>query len=73
MVGHHYLAEAQSDGPTLWERMTTTWRGLLPAVADGAWVRRWSASGWAHRPAPDAQVFEEARRPDAAPAPDPSG
>ncbi|GAA4740867.1 hypothetical protein GCM10023199_19340 [Actinomycetospora chibensis] len=62
VVGHHYLAEAQPDGPTTWERMTTTWRGLLPAIAVRPWVTRWSDSGWSHRPAPTAEPYERARR-----------
>jgi hypothetical protein len=49
-VGHHYLAEAQPGGPSLWARMTTTWLGLLPTVADRGWVREWADSGWSARP-----------------------
>jgi TetR/AcrR family transcriptional regulator, repressor for uid operon len=62
VVGHHYLAEAQPDGPTTWERMTTTWVGLLPTIAVHRWVARWSASGWSQRPAPTAESYERARR-----------
>ena len=64
VVGHHYLAEAQPDGPSLWDRMTTTWLGLLPTVAVRSWLEPWEASGWAGRPDPDPGAFERARRPD---------
>lgn len=61
VVGHHYLAEVQPDGPTLWERMSDSWAALLPTLAEPAWLDRWSASGWSRRPAPDAATFERAR------------
>ncbi|GAA4796010.1 hypothetical protein GCM10023200_35110 [Actinomycetospora chlora] len=65
VVGHHYLAEAQPDGPPLWERMTTTWNGLLPTIAVRSWLEAWTASGWSGRPAPALECFLAARRPDA--------
>jgi AcrR family transcriptional regulator len=64
VVGHHYLAEAQPGGPTLWDRMTTTWLGLLPTVAVRSWLGSWEASGWSGRPAPRAEDYERARRSD---------
>jgi AcrR family transcriptional regulator len=64
VIGHHQLAETQPGGPNAWDRMTTTWLGLLPTIADDAWLRRWSASNWAHRPAPTAQQYELARLPE---------
>lgn len=65
VVGHHYLAEADHDGPTLWDRMTTTWLALLPSVATRSWLEAWEESGWSRRPAPVAGDYERARRPDA--------
>ncbi|MEJ2890870.1 ScbR family autoregulator-binding transcription factor [Actinomycetospora aeridis] len=62
VVGHHYLTEVQPDGPSLWERMSTTWRALLPTLAQPGWLDGWSASGWTRRPAPDAAAHEQARR-----------
>jgi AcrR family transcriptional regulator len=66
VVGHHYLAEVQPDGPTLWERMSDSWAALLPTLAQPDWLDRWSASGWSRRPAPDAAAFERARHEAAA-------
>ncbi|GAA4903204.1 TetR family transcriptional regulator [Actinomycetospora succinea] len=66
VVGHHYLAEVQPDGPSLWERMTTTWLALLPTLAERSWLESWSASGWSRRPPPDAATFDRARREDTA-------
>lgn len=63
VVGHHYLAEAQPDGPTIWTRMTTTWLGLLPTLAVRPWLRDWSESGWSRRPEPLREPYEQARRP----------
>lgn len=68
VVGHHYLAEAQPDGPSLWERMTTTWLALLPTLAGDAWLEPWSASGWADRPTPQAAAYDVARREGTDPA-----
>jgi AcrR family transcriptional regulator len=65
VVGHHYLAEAQPDGPSLWDRMTTTWLGLLPSVAARSWIGPWTASGWSSRSAPCPERYVDARRPDA--------
>lgn len=62
VVGHHYLAEAQPDGPTTWDRMTRTWLGLLPTLAARPWVEHWSGSGWSRRPPPTAEPYERARQ-----------
>ncbi|WP_285648762.1 TetR/AcrR family transcriptional regulator [Actinomycetospora sp. NBRC 106375] len=63
IVGHHLLAEAQPDGPTVWERMSATWLGLLPTIAAGSWLGRWVTSGWTERPGPDGDAYARARRP----------
>lgn len=67
VVGHHQLAETQPGGPNTWDRMTSTWLRLLPAIADVGWVRRWLASNWANRPAPTGEQYDLARQ--AGPAP----
>jgi hypothetical protein len=67
LVGHHRLAGTHPDSPTTWDRMTTTWLGLLPTIADQAWLQEWSAPTWGQRPAPTRNQFENARRPDATP------
>jgi AcrR family transcriptional regulator len=67
VIGHHQLAETQPGGPNTWDRMTSTWLGLLPAIADDGWVRDWSASDWARRPAPTVEQYDNARRPDTTP------
>jgi AcrR family transcriptional regulator len=69
VVGHHLLAETQPNGPDTWERMTTTWLGLLPTIADEAWLRSWTRSNWSIRPAPTRERYEQARQPDTAPGP----
>ncbi|WP_433783820.1 TetR family transcriptional regulator [Actinomycetospora sp. CA-101289] len=63
VVGHHYLAETQPDGPSLWERMTATWLGLLPTMAARGWLAEWAVSGWSDRPEPDPEAYARARRP----------
>jgi TetR/AcrR family transcriptional regulator, repressor for uid operon len=65
VVGHHYLAQAQPDGPSLWARMVTTWLGLLPTVADRGWLQEWADSGWSARPEPVPGDYVQARRPGA--------
>jgi AcrR family transcriptional regulator len=61
LVGHHYLAESQPEGPTLWERMDETWTGLLTTVAAPEWLEGWRRSGWSQRPAPTRTQYERAR------------
>lgn len=61
VVGHHYLAEAQPHGLSLWERMSDTWLALLPTLAEPAWLDRWSSSGWSRRPVPDRAAYARAR------------
>jgi len=68
VIGHHQLAETQPGGPNTWDRMTSTWLGLLPAIADDEWVRRWLASNWANRPAPIGEQYDLARQPGTTPA-----
>jgi AcrR family transcriptional regulator len=63
IIGHHHLAETQPDGgPSTWDRMNTTWLGLLPAIATDEWVDRWLRSGWKNRPAPTREQYEEGRK-----------
>lgn len=68
VIGHHQLAETHPAGPNTWDRMTSTWLGLLPAIADGEWVRRWLASNWANRPAPIGEQYDLARQPGTTPS-----
>ncbi len=68
VIGHQQLAETEPEGPDAWDRMTSTWLGLLPAISSTAWLRSWSESNWSHRPAPTAEQYEHARRPEATPS-----
>ena len=63
-AGHHVLGETLADEGDLWARMSDTWEGILPVVVVDDWVEQWRCSGWADRPAPCADVYERARRPE---------
>jgi AcrR family transcriptional regulator len=62
IIGHHHLAETQPEGPSTWDRMNTTWLGLLPTIAIDEWLDPWLRSGWKNRPAPTREQYEEGRK-----------
>lgn len=61
IIGHHHLAETQPRGPSTWDRMNTTWLGLLPTIATDEWLEPWRRSGWMNRPAPTREHYDEVR------------
>jgi len=51
-AGRATLAEASGRPEELWDGMTGFWSGLLPLVADPAWLDRWERRPWRDRTRP---------------------
>lgn len=60
-AGHYTFAETMPGPPDYFARMTDTWLGVLPAIADGSWLAELWASGWEHRGATDPDCYTRAR------------
>ena len=56
--GHFVLSSGKPAGPSLWDRMNSTWIGLLPAVTCPQWQSDWRSSGWEDREEPRAEHFD---------------